>query len=210
MTKVHIIACGALAREIRAVCALGGLEHVRLSCLPAIWHNHPDRIVPGVEKAIAAARADGAERLFVAYGDCGTGGGLDALLEREGVERIPGAHCYAFFSGVEAFAKRAEDDMTSFFLTDFLARQFEAFVIEPLGLDRHPELREAYFGHYRKLVYLAQTDDAALTAQAQAAADRLGLAFERRFTGYGDLAVSLIGVPPSNDDTARGKRPSRN
>lgn len=190
--KVHVIACGALAREILAVCRAAGLDHVDVACLPAIWHNHPERIAPGVAEAIGKARADGFGRIFVAYADCGTGGALDRVCEEAGVERIAGPHCYAFFSGNDIFASKAEDDVTTFYLTDFLARQFEAFVVEPLGLDRHPELREMYFGNYEKLVYLAQAEDDALTARAQAAADYLGLAFERRRTGYGDLETSLL------------------
>lgn len=200
--KVHVIACGALAREILAIRALAGLDHVEVACLPAIWHNHPEKIAPGVEAAIVKARAAGAERMFVAYADCGTGGGLDRVLEKHGVERIAGPHCYSFFAGNETFAENWAEDMTAFFLTDFLARQFEAFVIEPLGLDRYPELRDAYFGHYEKLIYLAQTDDPALTEKARAAAARLGLAFERRATGYGDLRGALTGAA-SMEETRR-------
>ncbi|MGD9744530.1 MAG: DUF1638 domain-containing protein, partial [Dongiaceae bacterium] len=127
------------------------------------------------------------DRIFVAYGDCGTGGELDRVLAEEGVERIAGPHCYEFFAGAEAFRDLMEAELGSFFLTDYLARHFDKLMIEGLGLDRHPELREAYFGNYRKLVYLAQTDDADLTARAADAARKIGLEFERRFTGYGDL-----------------------
>ncbi|WP_245292874.1 DUF1638 domain-containing protein [Pararhizobium arenae] len=189
--KVHIIGCGAIAREILAVCEANGLDHIDLVCLPAIWHNTPDKITPGVKDAIEKARAKGFERIFVAYADCGTGGILDRLCEEEGVERIAGPHCYSFFAGNDDFARRWEDDFTSFFLTDFLVRQFEAFVIEPLGLDRHPELRDMYFGHYKKLVYLSQREDEDLQERAEKAAERLGLAYEYRFTGYGDLASAL-------------------
>ncbi len=182
--RVLVIACGALAREILDICAKNGLQHVDLQCLPAILHNRPDRIGAAVEQAVAeAAGRYGA--VFVAYADCGTGGQLQAICDRLGVTMIPGPHCYSFFEGNAAFAAR--DEATAFYLTDFLARQFDAFVIRPLGLDRHPELREMYFGNYEKLVYLAQTDDPVLTRQAEAAAARLGLPFERRRTGYGDL-----------------------
>jgi hypothetical protein len=186
--RVLVIACGALAREIGAICAADGLDHIELRCLPAILHNHPERIAPAVE-AVLSEGAERPERIFLAYADCGTGGALAALCARHGIEMIPGPHCYAFYDGLDRFADRAE--MDAFYLTDFLARQFEAFVIRPLGLDRHPQLRDAYFGHYRRLVYLAQTDDPALDAAARKAADRLGLAYERRWTGYGDLAISL-------------------
>ncbi len=192
--KVQVIGCGAIAREILAVCEANRLDHITLSCLPAIWHNTPEKIVPGLREAIAKARAEGFERIFIAYADCGTGGLIDRLCQEEGVDRIPGPHCYSFLAGNDAFAERWDEDITAFFLTDFLARQFEAFVIEPLGLDRHPELRDMYFGHYRKLVYLSQVEDEALQAKARRAADTLGLEYEYRYTGYGDLTRSLTGV----------------
>lgn len=188
--KVRVIACGAIAREIIAINKANGLDHIELQCLPAIWHAYPEKIAPGVKNAIAEARAEGIERIFVGYADCGTGGQLDALCEREGVERIEGPHCYSFFAGNAAFAEN-DDDVTSFFLTDFLARQFEAFVIEPLGLDRHPQLKPMYFGNYRKLVYLSQLEDENLQRKAKEAADYLGLEYEYRFTGYGDLTSAL-------------------
>lgn len=189
--KVHVIACGAIAREILAVSRLSQLDHLELSCLPAIWHATPDKIAPGVERAVIEARLNGAEKVFVAYADCGTGGLLDKVCERLGVERLSGPHCYSFFAGNEDFAARWDDDVTAFFLTDFLARQFEAFVIEPLGLDRHPQLKDMYFGNYTKLVYLSQEEDAALQEKARSAAEYLGLAYEYRFTGYGDLQKEL-------------------
>lgn len=192
--KVHIIACGAIAREILAVCEANGLDHVDLACLPAIWHNTPEKIVPGARTAIAEARDRGFSRIFIAYADCGTGGLLDRLCAEEGVGRIEGPHCYSFFAGNADFAARWDEDMTAFFLTDFLARQFEAFVIEPLGLDRHPELRDAYFGHYRKLIYLSQQEDLDLQEKAKAAAAFLGLDYEYRFTGYGDLTPALTAL----------------
>ncbi len=186
-----ILACGALAREIGAVIAANRLDHLTLHCLPASLHNRPERIPAAVREALAKFRPTH-NRIFVAYADCGTGGALDRVLEEEGVERLPGAHCYAFFTGVEAFAALGDDDMRSFYLTDFLARQFDTLVIEGLGLDRHPELRDMYFGNYERVVYLAQTQDPALDAVAEAAAARLGLAYERRQTGYGDLAPAIV------------------
>lgn len=186
--SVLLIACGALAREILALKAANGWDHLDLQCLPAILHNHPDRIVPAVRAAVDKHRAD-YDRVFIVYADCGTGGQLEAACAEMGVEMVAGPHCYAFFEGVDAFAAR--DEITAFYLTDFLVRQFDAFVWQPLGLDRHPELREMYFGNYDKLVYQAQTDDPALTTKAQDCATRLGLAFERRLTGYGDLTTAL-------------------
>ncbi|WP_422393990.1 DUF1638 domain-containing protein [Pontivivens ytuae] len=187
--RVLLIACGALAREIIAINHANGAEHFTLRCLPAILHNHPERIAPAVEAEIARGRAEGFADIFVLYADCGTGGALDRVCAAAGVERIAGPHCYAFFDGVERFAARGE--MRAFYLTDFLARQFDAFVTKPLGLDRHPELAETYFGNYDSLVYLAQTEDPALDDAARAAAATLGLAYERRSTGYGDLAADL-------------------
>jgi hypothetical protein len=185
--RTLILACGALAREILALTEQ--VAHIDLQCLPAILHNHPDRIVPAVRDAIA--KAQGYDRIFLAYADCGTGGLLAMAADELGVEMLPGPHCYAFFEGTDRFLDHAEDEFTAFYLTDFLARQFDAFVWEPLGLDRHPELRDTYFGHYEKLVYQAQTDDPALTEKARDCADRLGLRFERRFTGYGDLETAM-------------------
>ena len=189
--KVRVIACGAIAREVLAIRDANGLDHIDLLCLPAIWHAHPEKIAPGVEKAVEEARAEGFERVFVGYADCGTGGLLDKVCERLGVERIAGPHCYSFFAGNEAFAAK-DDDVTAFFLTDFLARQFRAFVIEPLGLDRYPQLKDMYFGNYTKVVYLSQIEDEALQRKAKEAADYLGLAYEYRFTGYGDLTDELL------------------
>jgi len=188
--RVLIVACGALAHEIVALKEANGWAHLDIACLPAIWHNHPDRIGPGVREAVTRHR-EHYETILIAYADCGTGGGLDRLCAELGVEMIEGPHCYAFFNGLSAFGTRAEDEMRSFYLTDFLTRQFDAFVWRPLGLDRHPELVESYFGHYERLIYLAQTDDPALDAAARACAARLGLAYERRKTGYGDLARFL-------------------
>ena len=188
--RVLVIACGALAREILALTRLNGWDHVDLQCLPAILHNHPERITDAVRQAVERHRGN-YRTIHVAYADCGTGGQLQAACEDMGVTMIAGPHCYSFFEGNEAFSARAEDEFTAFYLTDFLTRQFDAFVWRPLGLDRHPQLRDSYFGHYEKLVYLTQTDDPALTETARDCAERLGLSFERRATGYGDLATTM-------------------
>jgi len=188
--RVMVIACGALAREILGLRDLNGWTHLDLQCLPANLHLRPERIPDAVEGAVAEARGR-YERIFVAYADCGTGGLLAARCEALGVEMIAGPHCYSFFDGNAVFAARGDDEMLAFYLTDFLVRQFDAFVWRPMGLDRHPELRDMLFGNYRSLVYLAQTDDPALDAEAARCAGRLGLAYERRLTGYGDLATAL-------------------
>jgi len=193
-SKVRVIACGALAREILAVCETNKLDHIDLLCLPAILHNHPEKIPDAVEQAVETAKADGFENIFIAYADCGTGGLLDNVCKKHGVERIAGPHCYSFFWGNEAFEAREDDDIYTFFLTDFLARQFKAFMIDPLKLDKHPELIEMMFGRYKKLVYLVQENDPELDKRAREAAEFLDLPYEKRFTGYGDLSSSLTNL----------------
>ncbi|HET7027816.1 MAG TPA: DUF1638 domain-containing protein, partial [Candidatus Limnocylindrales bacterium] len=186
-----VIGCGALARELVALTRRSGLPAVDLTCLPGSLHNRPERIPEAVRSRIRRARSEGYEQIFVAYADCGTGGLIDRVLEDEGVARLAGAHCYEVYAGSAAFAALHEEEPGTFYVTDFLVRNFEGLVIRGLGLDRHPELRPIYFGNYRRLVYLAQTDDPELSAAARAAADRLGLTFERRFTGLGELATSV-------------------
>ncbi len=196
--RVLLIACGALAREILAVTRANGWNHLDLTCLPAKLHNEPEKIPDAVRAKVREARADGYSKVFVVYADCGTGGLLDRVCAEEGVERIEGPHCYSFFDGNEAFAEREEaGEITAFYLTDFLARQFDTLIWKGFGLDRHPDMLPMMFGNYEKVVYLAQTDDPALEAKARAAADRLGLAFEIRRTGYGDLAGFLAGAARS-------------
>ena len=190
-SRVLIIGCGALARELVAVIDQAGLENVDLTCLPATLHNRPGGIPALVKEKIRAARPR-YEQIFVAYADCGTGGLLDRVLAEEGVERLPGAHCYEFYSGSSAFAAMQDEDPATFYLTDFLARNFDRLVIQGLGLDRHPELLPQYFGNYHRLIYLAQTDDPALVRVARRAARRLCLTFEPRRVGYGDLATSVV------------------
>jgi hypothetical protein len=191
--RILVIACGALAREILAL----RLDHIDLACLPAQLHNHPERIPDAMRAKIRANRAAYDEILCV-YGDCGTGGELDRVLIEEGVRRIEGPHCYAFYAGDEVFAAMAEEEPGTFYLTDFLARHFDALIIAGLGLDRFPQLRDDYFGNYRRVVHLAQFDDPDMTAKAKAAADRLGLAYERRFTGLGALASFLSAAESAN------------
>ena len=191
--RVLLIACGALAHEILALKRINGWDHLDLTCLPANLHLWPDRIPAAVEAAVLEHRAS-YDDVFIVYADCGTGGLLQAKCADLGVQMIEGPHCYAFFEGTAAFVAKADEEFTAFYLTDFLVRQFDAFVWKPMGLDRHPELRDMMFGNYTKLVYQAQTNDPALDAKAEDCARRLGLAYERRFTGYGDLGTALAGV----------------
>jgi len=169
--QVMMIACGALAREILSINEANGWDHAVLECLPAKLH-----------------KARGFESIFVLYADCGTGGALDVVCAEEGVERIAGPHCYAFFDGVETFEARHEEELGTLYLTDFFAKQFDALIWRGFGLDQAPEMRDILFANYTRVVYLAQTDDPTLDAKAEEAAERLGLRYERRFTGYGDLA----------------------
>ena len=187
--RILVIACGALAREIAALRTANDWPHLDVRCLPSELHNRPERIPGAVREAIRTHR-ERYTTIFVAYGDCGTGGALDDVLREEDVERIPGAHCYEFFAGRRMFAELAEEPGT-FYVTDFLLQHFERIVIRGLGLDRHPELAVHYFGNYRRLVYLAQVDAPERIHSARAAAQRLGLAFEQRITGYGGLETSL-------------------
>lgn len=189
--RVLVVGCGALGRELALLTR--DLPNVDVRLLPATLHNRPERIPDAVRRRLHELR-EGYDRVFVAYADCGTGGLLDRVLADEGVERLSGAHCYAFYAGSAAFAALADEEPGTFFLTDFLARSFDRLVWRGLGLDRHPELRDAYFGNYRRVVHLAQADDAGLDAAARRAADRLGLAYERRATGYGELATAVARI----------------
>jgi hypothetical protein len=188
--RILLIACGALAHEVLALIKANGWTHMDLQCLPAKLHLYPDKITDEVARVVAESRADHAT-IFVLYADCGTGGLLQQKCKELGVEMLEGPHCYSFFEGNAIFAEHLDSEFTAFYLTDFLVRQFDAFVWKPMGLDRHPELRDMYFGNYTKLVYQAQTHDPALDAKAEDCARRLGLAYERRFTGYGDLAIAM-------------------
>lgn len=188
--SVLVIGCGALATEILDVVAENRLENIRVECLPAILHNRPEKI-PGAVRAKLEA-ANGHDRVFVAYGDCGTGGKLDEVLEEYGVERLPGDHCYQFYAGIDQFREIHDQELGTFFLTDYLAHHFDRLIWRGLGLDRWPELRDEYFKNYRRVVYLAQQDDPSRTEDARSAAQRLGLEFERRYVGYGELKPALV------------------
>jgi Protein of unknown function (DUF1638) len=187
--RVLVVGCGALAREL--VDLTRGLPNVDITCLPATLHNRPGGIPAAVRDRIRRRRP-GYDRVFVAYADCGTGGLLDRVVDEEGVDRLPGAHCYEFYAGRPDFARLTEEEPATFFLTDFLARNFDRLVWRGLGLDRHPELLPDYFRNYRRLVYLSQRDEPELVVTARRAAARLGLEFEHRRTGYGELATSIV------------------
>jgi hypothetical protein len=191
--NVLVIGCGALAREIADLRRMNNWTAIDVVCLPAELHNRPERIAPTVREQIRAQR-DRYCTIFVAYGECGTGGQLDAVLAEEDIERIPGAHCYEFFAGSRDFAALSEAEPGTFYLTDFLVRHFDRLVTRGLGLDRHPELASEYFRHYRKLVFLAQTRVPATLERARQIAQNMRLQFEHRFTGYGGLGQRLQAV----------------
>jgi hypothetical protein len=193
LPRVRVIACGAIARELVEVLRVNGLDNVSVECLPPELHNRPERIPELVRARIRGARTDH-DRILVGYADCGTGGLLDVVCAEEGVTRLPGAHCYELFAGGEVFAALHEREPGTFYLTDYLVRNFDRLVIEGLGIAAHPELQALYFGNYRRLVHLAQAHDDALTTLGRRAAVRLGLEHERRFTGTGALDAALVSV----------------
>jgi hypothetical protein len=189
-SPILIIACGALAQEIVQLQTLNGWNHLHLKCLDAELHNRPHLIAGKLREKIAQHRNE-YNNIFVAYADCGSGGEIDRVLEDENIERLPGAHCYSFFAGEQRFREISEQELGSFYLTDFLAKHFERLVIKGLKLDQHPELRDQYFGNYTRVVYLSQEDNPSLRALAKNAALFLGLDFEHEHCGYGDLQTEL-------------------
>jgi hypothetical protein len=196
--KTLIIACGALARELSEVVSINNLKHIEVECLPASYHNSPDKIPAALEERILKHSAD-YEQIFVGYADCGTGGKVDKVCEKFGLKRLSGSHCYEFFAGRENFANIQENNIGSFYLTDFLVRHFERLVIKALWIDTHPELLNEYFGNYTQVVYLAQTDDPKLEELAREAAKKLGLKLVIKKTGYGDLEPEIISLSSSKE-----------
>lgn len=193
---VNIIACGALANELVALKSLNDWIHFSIDCIPAKYHSTPHLIADAVREKITNIRKQNNGEILIAYGECGTQGELDKLIKEsinngDNIKRLPGAHCYQFFAGQQEFEELHEAEIGTFYLTDFLTQHFETYVWKMLGLDRKPELLEMYFGNYKKLVYLAQTEDPELSKKAKIGAERLGLSFERIFTGYGEMQTEL-------------------
>ena len=196
---VLVIACGALAKELLALCDQMPEKAIELTCLPASWHNRPDKIPAGLQRKIRAAKTNGgynSDQILVAYGDCGTGGDIDRVLRDEGVQRIDGPHCYEMFLGKLDFDAEMESELGTFFLTDYMVRHFERIVMQGMGLREHPALRDMYFGHYTRLLYMAQIEDPKLYKKAQVAADTLGLRFDYKYTGYGEFTAFMAGLDP--------------
>lgn len=194
--SILLIGCAALSREITEVGRLNHWDHVKTEWLPADLHNRPEKIAPAVSELIEQGLTE-FDEIIVAYGDCGTGGKLDAVLEEYGIRRLPGDHCYAFFAGPDRFAELHDEEPGSFYLTDFLVRNFDRLVIRGLGLDRYPELHSDYFRHYRRVVYLAQTRSSELEDKARDCARKLDLEFVYRFTGLAPFEGSLAVERPS-------------
>ncbi len=188
--KILILACGALAKEISTLIRLNGWSHLKTRYLPAILHNTPEKITEQLRMILQSSQTK-FSKIFIGYADCGTGGKIDSLLDEFDVQRLPGAHCYEFFTGKQTFVEIMEEEIGSYFLTDFLVKAFEKLVWQGMKIDRHPELLPIYFKHYKKLVYLAQSENQELQTQAYEIAGRLGLVYEKRFTGYGELEHSL-------------------
>ena len=193
VAPLQLIACGALARELLVLLNQLPDGAISLTCLPASWHNHPEKIVPGLKRKVASARRDGME-VVVAYGDCGTGGLIDAYLKDEGIHRIAGPHCYEMFLGKAEFDIEMETELGTFFLTDYMVRHFERIVMKGMGIRQYPELRDTYFGHYKRVLYIAETECKKLQAKAVQAAAELQLNYEYQYTGYGELASFIRGL----------------
>lgn len=187
-----LIACGALAREVVQIIEINKLKNLDVQCLPAKLHHRPGLIPAALEKMLKKHQ-ENYKKIYVVYGDCGTAGGIDKVLQKYNVERIGGAHCFSFFEGNDNFVNNA-DDTTSFFLTDFLCKHFDKFIWQELGLDKEEGMVELIFGNYKKVVYLAQTENADLKSKALEIANRLGLGFEYRYRGYSDLGVFIENI----------------
>ena len=204
--RTLIIACGALAKEILALKDSMNFDDnaFELRCLPAGYHNRPEKIVPGLEK-ILDAEAKKFDRILIGYGDCGTGGGLDSFLTSyPHAERLPGAHCYAFYAGLDQFDSMMEEELGTFFLTDYLVRHFDTLIIKGFGIDRYPNLKDMYFENYKRLIYTSQAPNDELIAKAKQAANYLELEFEHRNVGYGELASYIADLVPVESNHVRG------
>lgn len=178
-----VIACGAIAHELVSVLRASGFEQFDIQCLPAEWHNTPQKIAPGVQRKIEQA-ANRYRQILVAYGDCGSGGELDRVLQQQGIARLPGDHCYSFLAGQAVFDSLAEQELGTFYLTDYLVDNFERLILDGLGITRHPELLDLYFAHYTRVMYLAQDPSSKKReVKAAEAAHALGLPLAVHHTG---------------------------
>lgn len=194
--KLLVIACGALAHEIVWLQKQSGWGQIEVQCLDAELHNRP-KLIPQKLRTTLEKNRGQYQHVFIGYGDCGTGGEIDRIIEQEWqagnkkIERLPGAHCYSFYAGEQRFNDLANQELGTFYLTDFLVEHFERLVVRGLKLDKFPELREQYFANYKLVVYLSQRVDSELVPKAKAVAKFLGLGFRHEYSGYGDLETTL-------------------
>ena len=190
--RVLVLACGALASDVRAIVGANGWDHIDFDYLPAALHNRPEKITPAIEEVLSR-KAHLYAHILIGYGDCGTGGALDRLLDRfPHAERLPGDHCYAFFTGVERFLAEHESELGTLYLTDYLVKHQDALIFGALGLNDHPELAEMYFGNYTRVLYIAQDPTHELIESAQSCANRLNLKFDQLNVGRGALQIQLL------------------
>ena len=188
--EILIIGCGAIAHEVREIIELNNWDNVRLQCLNADLHNTP-KILPAKIKESIDSNINDYSKIFLAYADCGTGGLIDLILKDYDIERLDGAHCYEFYSGSSVFEELSEKEIGTFYLTDFLVKNFDRLVIDGLGIQKYPALKEDYFKNYKNVVYLAQKQDNVLESKARECADYLNLEFSALFTGLNNLENQL-------------------
>jgi hypothetical protein len=186
--KVALLICGALGKEVKTIVDDHGWD-VDIYGVPAMHHFYPKKIVDAVDRKLDDLSAR-YQRVVVVYGDCGTAGALEPVLERHGAVRVRGPHCYEMFAGAD-FERITEERPATFFLTDWLVRNFERAVVRGLGLDRYPDLKPVYFQNYTDLLYLAQFADPRLMEKAKEIATYLGLPLEVRHAGFGELETRL-------------------
>ena len=190
--RILVLACGALAREIKALVAVNGIENVNVEYLPASLHNRPEKICEQLRQRLEQARDF--DRVFLGYADCGTAGDIDRLCAEFQIKRLPGSHCYEFYLGPGSFDRLHDEEPGTFYLTDYLAKHFDRLVFEILGIDDHPELFDLYFANYRRVVFLTQDNSSETREAASAAARRLGLPLLTIPTGWGQLETSISEV----------------
>ena len=190
LPTILVIACGALSQELNYLKKTNSWKNITIQCLSAELHNTP-KLIPIKVKEKLDLMADDFDKVYLAYADCGTGGLLDSLLKDYNIERLPGAHCYEFFAGKNPFLSLTEEELGTFYLTDFLVKHFNRLVVEGLGMDRYPQLKNEYFKNYKKLTYLAQTDSKELKNKAKQYADFLNLEYNFYYTGLNQFRVDI-------------------
>ena len=187
---ILIIGCGAIAHEINEIIKLNDWNNVRLKCLNADLHNTPKKLPKKIKEIIDSSLQE-YSKIFLAYADCGTGGLIDSMLKDYDIERLEGAHCYEFYAGSKLFKDLSNREIGTFYLTDFLVKNFDRLIIDGLGLSKHPSLKDEYFKNYKKIVYLAQKHNEDLELKAKDCADYLNLEFSIHYTGLDNFENQL-------------------